>query len=460
MKKKLLIILFIVFSFTFIRINTAYADSLGFSCDSTTLQVGDTVTCKVIGSSDHRTSAVAALLSSSSNLQVGSIVNISPFNFSMGTTPIYYMATSPINAGDYDISRFTITALAAGDAYLRLNDYGEDDGMGFADEEGDQFYYLDSVIFPLTITGGDDPTPKSSDSLLTNLVPNIGQLDQPFVSTNFNYSMSVDFTRVNRILFTATKSHPMATVGNTSCAIPDSTTVEKVVCNIQVTAEDTVTKSTYSITINNSSYAPPVPPTDDIFINQLTYDIDAVLTPAFKKDVYEYEMNVNFANIHEINFTVGVDEGVTVTGKKCTLPNSTSVVSTTCDIRISKDEKSAIYKITVNNTYTPGVQCDMIIRSNIYTIDQEKKIIRVNKEHSIETIKANLYSTCGEIRVNEDKVVIIDSGKIVEYKLERVIIPQTGNKKFIYLLAFASVLVIIGVFMFSKKYLFKNEELK
>lgn len=461
MKKKIIITLLIVFCLGFIKINTAYADSLGFECESTTLEVGDTTNCKVIGTTTHGSRGVAAALTGSSNLQLSSVSNISPFNFNMGTTPIYYMSTSVVNAGSFDIARFTITALSAGDAYLYLNDYGDDDGMGFTDETADYFYYLDSVTYPITISsGGDDPTPKSSDSLLTELTPNIGALDQAFVSDNFNYTMSVDFTRVTRINFAVTKSHPMATVGSTICTIPDSTTVESVVCNIQVTAEDTITKSTYSITINNSAYNPPAPPTEDIFINRLTFDVDAVLTPTFEKDVYLYDMSVNFANVREINFTAEVEDGVTITGKKCTLPSSSTVSSTVCNISITKGEKSANYKITVHNTYSPDVQCDMIIRSNVYTIDQNKKVIKVNKDHSLETIKANLSSTCGEIKVYEDKVTITDAGKVVEYKLERIIMPQTGNKKFLYILAFGSVLVIIGVFMFSKNYFFKKEELK
>ena len=118
-----------------------------------------------------------------------------------------------------------------------------------------------------------------------------------------------------------------------------------------------------------------------------------------------------------------------------------------------------MYKIVLINTNRPDIKCDLVIKSNVYTIDQTNKIIRVNSEHSLETIKSNLFSSCGEISVYNDKVIITDGTNLAEYKLEKLIMPQTGNKKFLYLLACGSVLVIIGVFMFSKNYFFKKEEL-
>lgn len=458
MKKKLLITFLIVFCLGFIKINTAYADSLGFSCEDTSIAVGETTTCKVVGTVDHPSRGVIGKLGSDSHLEISGITNISPFTD--GRTPIYYYKASAVPAGNYDIVRFTVTALAEGTGSLTLRDFGGDDGLGFIDATGDTFYYLDPVTFPLTVTGGDvPPTPKSDDSSLTNLVPNVGQLVPEFASNVFAYSMDIDFTRVSRVTFTATKSHPMASVGDTECPIPDSTTVESVTCNIVVTAEDRVSTSTYSITFNNTSYTPTPPtPEADIYITSLTYDVDAVLTPTFKKDIYNYEMSVNFANVHEINFTTATsEEGITVTGKKCTLPNSSSVISAICNIGITKGGKSQNYKILVHNTYTPDIHCDLIIRSNVYTIDQTNKIIKVNSEHSLETIKSNLYSTCGEIKVYQDKAVILDNIGSSEYKIERVIMPQTGNNVIIYPLAIVSVLAIIGIFIFIRKKYFKKE---
>lgn len=456
--KKYLFILFIVFGFSFIGINNVYADSLGFECNKTTLEVGESTTCKVVGTIDHPSRGVIARLGSNSNIEIGAKTNISPFD--QGNVPIYYYtdATHTVAAGSYDILRFEVTALAEGSGNLTLRDFGGDDGMGFIDATGDQFYYLDPVDFTITVTDGGTPSEKSHDSSLAGLVPNVGELNPEFRSDFTAYTMSVDFTRVRGVTFTVTKNHPMQTIGNTTFELPNSTSVEYIDCVILVTAEDGTTKTPYSVQINNSAYNPGPAPTEDIFINRLTYDVDAVLTPTFKKDTYKYDMSVNFANVHEINFTAQVDEGVTVSGKKCILPSSLSVQSTTCNIRIEKGDKSAVYKITVHNTYDPDIQCDLVIRSNVYTIDQTNKIIKVNSEHSKETIKANLYSSCGEIQLYDDKVVISDTHGRVEYKLERIIMPQTGNVKIVYPLAIISVLGIIAIFVFAKKKLFVKEK--
>ena len=71
------------------------------------------------------------------------------------------------------------------------------------------------------------------------------------------------------------------------------------------------------------------------------------------------------------------------------------------------------YTILIKNTNSPDIKCDLVIKSNVYTIDQAKKIIKVNSEHSLETIKSNLYSSCGEIRIFNDKVTISDNSNIV-----------------------------------------------
>ena len=454
MKNKLFIALFIVFSIAFFNISKVYANSMDITCESDQVDVGATISCTVIGVADEPISGITAAIGSDSHLEVltDTIENVSPFG---GSFHIYYGADGHVEpAGNLTIATFDVKGLTSGNGVITLRDYNDQQPMGFINGDSTRYIGVQEVNRPITVGNGQDPTPPSSDSLLTALVPNVGELDPAFTSTNPLYNMSVDFTRVGRVTFTATKSHPMASISSTTCDLPSGTTSEKVVCNITVTAEDRVTSTTYKITINNSAYTPPIPPSGDIFINRLTYDVDAVLTPTFKKDIYEYDMSVNFANIHEINFTTQVDAGVTVTGKKCPLPSSPSIESTTCDIKITKDGKSATYVITVHNTYRPDVQCDLIIRSNVYTIDQDKKIIKVNSEHSLETIKANLYSTCGEIKVFEDKVTISDKANTAEYKLERVIMPKTGNNKIIYPLAIVSVLAIIGICVFAKKKLF------
>ena len=459
MKNKLIISLFIMFSICFVNVNKAYANSMEIVCDKDNIDVGETVSCKVVGHVEEVVAGISARIGSDSHLEVSNIANISPLP---GDLHIYYMdGFTTIQPGTFNIASFNVKGLSSGTGGLTLREYknspdGEYSPLGYINSNGTRYIEIEPVNKYITV-GGSTPTPPSSDSSLTSLVPNVGELDPSFTSNIFLYNMSVDFTTVGRVSFTATASDPLADVGNTNCDIPTSTSLQSITCNIDVTAPDR-SKSTYSVTINNSAYIPPLPPTGDIFINRLTYDVDAVLTPKFKKDVYNYEMSVNFYNINEINFNAEVDDGVTVTGTKCSIPSSPNIESTICELRITKGSSSNTYTIKVNNTNSPDVKCELIVKSNVYLIDQDKKVIKVNKEHTKETIKANLYSTCGEINVFDDKVVISYGANSSTYTLERVINPQTGNNKILYSIAIVSVLAIIGIGIFAKKKLFSKED--
>ena len=324
MKKKFLITTFIMFCIFFLNIKSVFADSLEITCNKTTLQVNETVACKITGTTSEATRAVLGKLINSSNLEVSHVSNISPYDafgeLSADQSFIFF-SDADVPAGQKNIFSFNITALTKGNATLSLRNYiGADNNLLGYNTSDRRDIQVEPSDYPIVITNGDDPeppTPKSNDSSLASLVPEEGELDPGFTSDNLRYSMNIDFTMLRTLNFTAVTNHPAATVGETSCSLPDSTSVESVICNIQVTAEDN-SKSTYKITVNNTAYVPTPTPSGDIFINNLTYDVDAVLSPVFKKDTYLYEMSVNFSNIHEINFTVQVDEGITVSGKKCT----------------------------------------------------------------------------------------------------------------------------------------------
>lgn len=455
MKKKILILLFTIFAAGFINVNKVYANSMSIECDDTTIGVGETTNCTVKGTVDEAFMSVTAALGSDNHLEIieSSIRNVSPFG---GTTHIYYIDGTTAQAGSYDFTTFTVRGLSKGSGVLTLRARTDEEPLGYANASMTLIMEVPDFNYPITV-GGEDPQPVSHDSTLANLVPNEGELFPNFTSDNTVYSLNTDFTRAGRITFTATKNNDYASVGNTTCDIPNSTSIESVTCNIVVTAQDTTTTTVYSIVIYNTAYVEP-PVTNDIYLNSLSYDVSGILVPDFVKTTFEYEMSINFSNYREVNFIVEPsEEGITITGKKCAIPSNPNIQSVTCNIHLTKNEKSANYKIVLRNSNSPDDKCDLIIKSNVYTIDETRGIIKVNSEHSLDTIRANLYSSCGEIKVFQDVVVITDGVNLREYKLERLIIPQTGNKKFIYLLAFASVLVIIGVFMISKKVLFKKE---
>ena len=112
------------------------------------------------------------------------------------------------------------------------------------------------------------------------------------------------------------------------------------------------------------------------------------------------------------------------------------------------EHKTEVDTNTGNNTDT----CTLILKSSVYTIDNDKlEVNNVNKNHSIDTIKSNLSSDCGNIMVSENKVVLSSDTQVKEYTINRVWIPQTGQKVIKYVAIIAVLLAGIAGLIFYKK---------
>lgn len=98
-------------------------------------------------------------------------------------------------------------------------------------------------------------------------------------------------------------------------------------------------------------------------------------------------------------------------------------------------------------------ECKMILSSSVYTIDNNKLTINnVDKNHSVETIRNNITSDCGTIMVSENKVVLSTNKEIKEYTINRMWMPQTGQKVIKYTVIIAGIIAIItGLLIYKKK---------
>ena len=106
-----------------------------------------------------------------------------------------------------------------------------------------------------------------------------------------------------------------------------------------------------------------------------------------------------------------------------------------------------------NNINNITDTCTIELRSSVYKVDNTKlEINNVNKNHSLDTIKSNLSTECGTITVNQDKVVVASNTQIKEYKINRVWLPQTGQKVIKYAAAILVLLLgIAGLIIYNKK---------
>lgn len=106
-----------------------------------------------------------------------------------------------------------------------------------------------------------------------------------------------------------------------------------------------------------------------------------------------------------------------------------------------------------NNINNITDTCTIELRSSVYKVDNTKlEINNVNKNHSLDTIKSNLSTECGTITVNQDKVVVASNTQIKEYKINRVWLPQTGQKVIKYAAVILVLLLgIAGLIIYNKK---------
>lgn len=447
MKNKIFIALLIVFSIYFINVGKVYAENkLYFECDENKLKVGDTTVCRVVIECDEPIMGIVANVEHTSSLEISDAKNLTDF---FGDALIYYFGTKDLtlDAGTHQIASFKIKARREDNAAMIYFVEHPNDGIIFGTPDKRKLKpNTEAIILTVTSDSPDPGREKSSDSSLKNLSTPVGELKPAFNPTITSYDIeNVDFTKIHRIDFTAIENDEHATKSGTTCLLPNSSDVIETTCYIFVTAEDG-SYTDYKIKVHNSAYNPvdPDEPTEDkIIAKNITTDA-GILTPAFNKDIFEYSLSLNFANFKEVKFYLDVEDGIEIENDTCKIPNN-DYGSFVCSLSIinRKTNKKTEYPITIINTNRPGEKCDLNIKSNVYTIDQAKKLIRLNGEHDLETIKSNLYSDCGAITVFEDKAVLTSPDGIVEYTIEKLVMPQTGNNKLKYPLAFFAVLLLI-----------------
>ncbi len=99
------------------------------------------------------------------------------------------------------------------------------------------------------------------------------------------------------------------------------------------------------------------------------------------------------------------------------------------------------------------VDCDVIINSSKYFIDQNTKTIYVPQNNTIENIKNNITSKGLIVEINDSEIVVRCESNEEKYKISRILIPQTGQKiiKYGYILSFITVIIALLIIVLQKK---------
>ena len=288
----------------------------------------------------------------------------------------------------------------------------------------------------------ENETQKSSVNTLSALTVSNATITPEFESSVTNYSSVVSNT-ITSVTIAATPTDSKATV---SGDLGEKTLqVGKNTFNILVTAEDGTSKKTYEIEINREDAIEPSKSSDNT-LKSLAVS-NAILKPEFSKTTAEYTATVN-DNIDEVTIIATASDSkakIEGTGTKQITDGSNAFII----VVTAENNSKKIYTITVVKTKPT---CSLQLVSDIYKVDNEKLTINnVSRDHSLEVIKGNLHSDCGVISVSENRVVLSLDSQVKEYTINRVWMPQTGQKVIKYIAIIAVLLGSIVALIYVNK---------
>lgn len=292
---------------------------------------------------------------------------------------------------------------------------------------------------------------KHTDNTLKSLSISTGTLTPAFNPSVTTYNATVP-NSVNSITLNAEVNDELATLTGTGVKSLSKGLNE---FEIIVTAENTNTLA-YKINITREDDITPDPIDPEIdkstnaFLSSLSIE-NETLEPQFNKNVFDYTVKTDSDKI-KINATKE-DNKATIEG---TGIKSTSSIIHKVKVTAEDGITINIYTIrVVKNKKEDDITCKL--ESSIYNINNDELLINnVDSNHSDEIIKSNLKSSCGEITVNKDTVILKIGETKIFYKIVRIVYPKTGNRVISYSLIIGTLLSIIGItLMIASK--FKKE---
>lgn len=311
---------------------------------------------------------------------------------------------------------------------------------------------------------------KSSINTLKTLTVSNATIVPTFNSSITSYTTTVD-NSVESVNIGATVTDNSSTI--ISGTGTKSLSVGINIVEIDVKAENGDIK-TYLITITRKeeeTISEDTSKSSDNKLKSLKID-DATLIPTFDSSKEQNYVAVVEDDASEIKINATANSSKATISYSEELTNDTLTMSTNeetknINIIVTAENGSKKYiSLTVmrksyydshkdevdNNVGNITDACTLELTSSVYTIDNNKlEINNVNKDHSIDTIKSNLTVSCGNIMVNENKVVLSSDTQVKEYTINRVWIPQTGQKVIKYTIAIIVLLGGIGGLIFYKK---------
>ena len=175
---------------------------------------------------------------------------------------------------------------------------------------------------------------------------------------------------------------------------------------------------------------------EEVNLNDLIYEVDS--------DINEVKIDVT---LKDENFIVSGDIENQKLLKK---DNIFNIIVTSQDQTISKS-----YSLLITKKDKDSVECNPELTSIVYEINNDKlEVNKVNNDHDNEIIRKNISSTCGDIMVKDNKVILKSKDIIKEYKINKSLFSnldrKTIKKIMVIMLSITITLFIIKLIITKK----------
>ena len=437
------------------------SNGLAFSCEKTTIDVDEEVTCTLVGKYEGGIYALNGQIEVSSNLEIVKVSYDSEVWTKLGSFPeVSFMKSDAILTGEqFIVLEVKFKGVTSGNGELKFTKMNGQQHVSIVNVVNGGHIDIDDAVQAISVTdssssgggesggGGEEEPTLSSIKTLETLTVSAGTLSPQFGRTTYNYIVVVpnNVTQIS-VGGSATDSANATISGlNTyNIAVGANDPIR-----ITVTAQDGTTQD-YFITVTREAPIDVTKSSDNKLKNLSVTGL--TLTPAFSASVTSYNATVeNSVTSVEVNAEVNdITARISVNN-----PETLEVGNNTITIKVTAENNDVkIYTIVVNrkakNSETQT--CVLELTSAAYKIDNTKQIIDlVNQDDTNETITKNLSASCGSFSVSNDKVVLAIGDQVKTYTINRVFVPKTGQNPIKYIAIVLGIVLIIGILIFVKK---------
>lgn len=437
------------------------SDSLAFSCESTTIAVGEETICSLVGKHTGGINAINGQIKVDEELERVKVSYDDEVWNKLDNFPVVSLLEINSNSTteQFIVVQVKVKGLTAGSPKITFTAMDGQTSATIVEKTGEttrNTITLTDVTQTITVTdssssgedeGGDEPE-LSAINTLESLTVSPGSLSPVFGRTTYDYEVIVPNNATQIVVNgTATDSAKADVEGFDTYSLSDLNVGDEKDITITVIAENGE-RQEYTITVRRQAPEDPTKSSDNTLKNlSIT---GATITPAFSSSVTSYNVTVENsvtkvelnAEANDANATIDVDAPETLVEG-----NNTITITVTAENQQIKN-----YTIVVNRKAKEADTCTLSLTSTAYKIDNIKQVIdAVNKDDTDETIRKNITASCGSFSISGDKLILAKGDNVKTYTINRVFVPNTGQNPIKYVAIILGIVAIIGILIFVRK---------